>query len=143
LACDTGSVVDEGSTTFNTSTMIILYIARMGSRVDSYLSFLVDYNTNKHDSVYWPIRDSEITPEILENIKTGLATVRGILVEQYSSLFEDYLKRLDAEITKDPTNEKLIDRNSRFSCDLHSHKLLLYRNFHATEYTPSIAKNLL
>ena len=143
LACDTGSVVDEGSTTFNTSTMIILYIARMGSRIDSYLSFLVDYNTNKHDSVYWPIRDSEITPEILDSIKTGLETVRGILVDQYSSLFEDYLKRLDAEITKDPTNEKLIDRNSRFSCDLHSHKLLLYRNFHATEYTPSIAKNLL
>lgn len=143
LACDTGSVVDEGSAKFNTSTMIILYIARMGARLDNYLSFLVDYNTNKHDSVYWPIRDSEISPEVLDSIKNGLQTVRGILVDQYASLFEDYLKRLDAEITKDPTNEKLIDRNSRLSCDLHSHKLLLYRNFHVIDYTPTVAKNVL
>ena len=143
LACDTGSVIDDGAPKFNASTMIILYTARMGARVDNYLSFLVDYNKNKHDSICWPIRDSEITPESLAVLQVGLQSVRSILVDQYAPLLNDYLKRLDLEITEDPTDEELIGRNSRLSCDLHSHKLLLYRNYHVEDYTPSIAKNLL
>ena len=64
------------------------------------------------------------------------------MLMQFNPLFEDYLRRLDAETTKDPTNEKLIDRNSRLACDLHSHKLLLYRNYHTVDLTSSVGKTL-
>lgn len=37
LACDTGSVVDEAAMSFNVSTTIIIYCARMGARVDNFL----------------------------------------------------------------------------------------------------------
>ena len=56
---------------------------------------------------------------------------------------QDYLRRLDQEILDDPTNEELIDRNSKFACDLHSHKLLLYRNHTESELNERVAKVLL
>lgn len=143
LACDTGSVVDEGDKVFNTSTMIILYASRLGSRVDNYISFLVDYNLGMHDCIDWPLRDCEITAETLEKLRAGLALIREIFATQFAPLFEDYLKRLDSETMKDPTNETLIDRNSRLACDLHSHKLLLYRSYHEIDYTAEVAKTLL
>jgi thiol-disulfide isomerase/thioredoxin len=143
LACDTGSVVDEKSETFNTSTTIILYATRLGARVDNYLAFLVDYNLRIHDCIDWPLRDSDVNAETLQKLKSGLENVREILHTQFAPLLEDYLKRLDLETSKDPTNETLIDRNSRLACDLHSHKLLMYRNYHDFQYTPDIAKTLL
>ncbi len=143
LACDTGSVVDEQETQFNTSTMIILYIARLGARVDNFVSFLVHYADSDHDCIDWPLRDTEISAEVLEKLRVGLQSLREVLHTQFSVLFEDYLRRLDAETVKDPTNEKLIDRNSRLACDLHSHKLLLYRNYHDSDYTAEVVKTLL
>eukprot|EP01033_Poteriospumella_lacustris_P010457 gene10460-7435_t len=143
LACDTGSVVDEKSDTFNTSTTIILYATRLGSRVDNYLSFLVDYNLRTHDCIDWPLRDSDVNAETLTKLKEGLDSVRELLHTQFAPLLEDYLKRLDMETSKDPTNETLIDRNSRLACDLHSHKMLMYRNYHDFQYTPDVAKTLL
>ena len=56
LAVDTGSVVDEGAKEFNTSTLIILYITRLGCRVDNYLSFLIDWTKGKHDCIDAPLR---------------------------------------------------------------------------------------
>ena len=34
---------------------------------------------------------------------------------------------------EDNEDEELIDRNSRLACDLHAHKLLVYRNLHREE----------
>ena len=47
-ACDTGSVADEGATDFNTSTTIILYVSRLGARVDNYITFLIQWATNRY-----------------------------------------------------------------------------------------------
>ena len=32
-------------------------------------------------------------------------------------------------MVKNPSDEKLLDRNARLACDFHSHKLLMYRNY--------------
>jgi hypothetical protein len=142
LALDTGSVVDEGATEFNTSTVIIMYIVRLASRIDNYLSFLIDWASGKHDCVDAPLRDVEVTDEILVKLIEGRTTLREIMSLQFDALFEDYLRRLDSQIAKDPTNENLIDVNSRLACDLHSHKLLMYRNYHPDCITPNVAKTL-
>jgi hypothetical protein len=142
LACDTGSVVDEGATEFNTSTRIIMYMTRLGCRIDNYLSFLIDWATNQHDCIDCPLRETDISDEVLSQLREGQQEVRDLLDMQYHPLFEDYLRRLDVEVAADPTNEKLIDRNSALACDLHSHKLLLYRNYHEFEFKPSVATTL-
>eukprot|EP01038_Epipyxis_sp_PR26KG_P004031 gene4031-5768_t len=142
LACDTGSVVDEDSDVFNASTTIILYLTRLGSRTDNYISFLIDYTTGKHDCIDWPLRESEVSDETLQKLIEGRNSLRELLHEQFNPLFEDYLRRLDAETSKDPNNERLIDRNSRLACDIHSHKLLFYRNYHPEDITNDVAKTL-
>ena len=144
LACDTGSVADIGSPGFNTSTVIILYLSRLGSRVDNYLSFLIDYYTGKHDCIGLDriLREAEVNDESLQKLIEGRKSLRKFIDGQYNLLFEDYLKKLDNEISKDPTNEKLIDRNSRLACDLHSHKLIFYRNYRNNDINASIAVTL-
>ena len=142
LSCDTGSAVDEGTNGFNASTSIILYAARLGARADNYISFLIDWSAGKHDCMDAPLRETDVSEETLQKLTDGRAELRTLLHGQFSVLFEDYLRKLDSDITKDPTNEKLIDRNSRLACDLHSHKLLLYRNYHVDEITDSVAKTL-
>lgn len=143
LACDTGSVVDEDGTDFNTSTTIIMYVTRLGARVDNYLSFLIDYSTGTHDCIDWPLREADISSESLTQLQEGRIELRELMHSQFNPLLEDYLRRLDAEVLADPNNEKLIDRNSRLACDLHSHKLLLYRNYHEQDISPPIAMVLM
>jgi hypothetical protein len=143
FACDTGSVSDEGALDFNTSTTIIIYVTRLGARVDNYLSFIIDWSLNRHDCVDGPLRDMDVSEEVLQKLMEGRDQVREILRDQFDPLFEDYLKRLDAETCRDPTNETLINRNSALACELHSHKLLMYRNYSEAEITPSIAITLL
>lgn len=41
LALDTGTVTDSTGSEFNSGVLIILYIIRLGARVDNYLSFLI------------------------------------------------------------------------------------------------------
>jgi hypothetical protein len=45
------------------------------------------------------------------------------------------LQRLHTQTAEDPDNEGLVDRNTRLACDLHAHKLLLYRNNNTTTRT--------
>lgn len=142
LAVDTGSVVDEGAKEFNTSTMIILYITRLAARVDNYFTFLIDWTKKQHDCVDAPLREVEVYDDTLQKLVQGQASLRSLLHVQFENLFEDYLRRLDVQTSSDPNNESLIDRNSRLACDLHSHKLLLYRNFHDHELTPAAVKTL-
>ena len=138
-----GSVVDEGSTTFNSSTIIILYIARLGVRVDNYISFILDYANGCHDCIDWPLREMAISSDIKNTLSNGLSELRNLIHEQFNPLFEDYLKKLDLEIVKNLNNEKTIDRNSRLACDLHAHKLLAYRNYHEEDFDSSVAKSLI
>ena len=62
---------------------------------------------------------------------------------QVADLLEEYLLRLDKETAASPGDEKLIDRNSRLACDLHAHRLLLYRNTLQEDLTPAAAKVLI
>ena len=41
LALDTGTVTDDSGSQFNSGVLIILYIIRLGARIDNYLSFLI------------------------------------------------------------------------------------------------------
>ena len=143
LACDTGSVADTGEDDFNVSTRIILYMSLVGSRVDNYLSFLIDHKTGRHETVKHVLRGMEISEEILSKLQESRLTLRELLHTQFAPLLEDYLNRLDKDTEADPNNEELIARNSRLACDLHAHKFIMYRNYQEEDITANIAKILI
>lgn len=130
LALDTGSVCDPGDDVadFNVSTDIILYSSRLGSRVESYITFLIQHATGTHPRVDTKLRDVEVTEDCIATLQQGLAELRGLLLGQLVPLLEDYISKLHLQCVNDPLNQKLIDRNSRLACDLHAHRLILYRN---------------
>ena len=126
LSCDTSSAFDKATNRFNASTSIILYAARLGARADNYISFLINWSTGKHDCMDAPLRETDVSEETLQKLTDGRAELRTWLHGQFSVLLEDYLGKPDSDITKEPRNEKLIDRSSRLACDLHSRKLPHY-----------------
>ncbi|KAJ1404620.1 hypothetical protein B484DRAFT_219412, partial [Ochromonadaceae sp. CCMP2298] len=143
LACDTGAVVDEEEAVFNTSTTIIIYCLRLGARLDSYISFLINHSMQQHECLGAPLRDADVHADTLAVLQTGRAELRELLRDHFHPLFADYLHRLDYETVADPENEKLIDRNSRLACDLHAHMLLIYRSHLRDEMTTKAAKTLI
>jgi len=120
LALDTGSVCDVEAADFNQNVVIILYIARLGARVDNYISLLLEDHIMS--------RARPLKPSNIEVLKQGLEQIREFTTLLFNDLFDDYLKKLDSQVQNEPSNEFLISRNAKLSCDLHAHKLLLMRN---------------
>ncbi|KAH9261268.1 hypothetical protein BASA81_000972 [Batrachochytrium salamandrivorans] len=145
LALDTGSVCDIGEDDFNVSVDIILYVARLGARCESFVSLLIELREGEHEclSAQDTYRDLEVTPDCLEKLKQGRQMLRRRLLVDFDELFEDYLRRLDSETKRDPSNERLIDRNSRLAADLHAIKILFHRNTKPEEYTDVTARALI
>ena len=106
------------------------------------MTFLIDHTQGTHDCVDAKLRDLHVCKETLQKLIDGRTIIRSLLHDKFSELFEDYLRRLNNDTVDAPTDEKLIDRNSRLACCLHTHKLLLYRNYHQHELTACIAKTL-
>lgn len=148
LALDTGAVCDWGAEDFNTGVEIILYVTRLVARVDNFVSFLVDTKTGRHPCLSKvTLRGVDVSDTCLEELTSGLKTLRDLMQGQVAPLIEEYLVKLDRETTAAPGDEKLIDRNSRLSCDLHAHRLLLARNLHLNDLdadaTQSVVKTTL
>jgi thiol-disulfide isomerase/thioredoxin len=143
LALDTGAVCDVGGTDFNTGVDIILYVTRFAARVDNYISFLVDHHRGLHRCIDARLREIEIDSDTLITLLEGQANIRRKLHDEVAPLLEEYLLKLDKETSGNPHDERLIDRNSRLACDLHAHRLLLYRNLQQTEMTSLSAKVLI
>ena len=104
---------------------------------------MIDYTDGVHECIDWPLREAEVSPETLAVLKAGRVELRELLNGHFHPLFEDYLRRLDHETVSDPTNEKLIDRNSRLACDLHAHMLLMYRSYHSNDMSAEVAKTII
>ena len=128
MSLDTGSVCDIADDDFSVSVDIILYIVRLGARLDNYVTFAIQQARNGHPSMEVKLRDVSLTPENLSVLDRGMEQMRNLMHGELEDLLDDYLSKLDMQIKKDPKNERLISRNSRLSSDLHAHKLLLYRN---------------
>ena len=146
LALDTGNVASYGSDSFSPAVDIILYASRIGARVDNFVTFVLNHfgvdwksgttstscaSGGSGGSVNGPLRGVNISTENLSALFAGGNRIRGLLQDRYSKLFEDYLSRLHHQTEGSPDDEGLVDRNTRLACDLHAHKLLLFRNGHA------------
>lgn len=128
LALDTGSVCDEGGNDFNISVDIILYVCRLASRVHNYIYFAVSHTKGTQESLDILLREDPPDDKSMCVLEDALKDIGNKLRGGFNALLDDYLRRCDAETRAAPEDESLISRNSRLACDLHAHKLLLFRN---------------
>ena len=59
-----------------------------------------------------------------------------------AELLEEYLHKLHRSTEANAGNEMFIDRNSRLACDLHAHRLVIYRNLLDEELTQEVVKTV-
>ena len=100
----------------------------IGSRIDNYVTFLLSWAEGAHPRMDCFLREVEITDDCIEALRDGSVKLKALMMTSFVPLLEDYLNKLHRQCVDDPLNEKLIDRNSRLACDLHAHRLLMYRN---------------
>jgi len=146
LALDTGSVTDVGANDFNASVRIILFVVRLACRVENYLSFMVRRARATPEEMAYINSDRDMpkpTTEQLAKLENVISQIRLVLFGEVSDLFQNYLRKLDAETTTNPDQQQIVNRNSRLACDLHAHKLLICRNVALQDLNMSKSKMLI
>ena len=128
ITLDTGSVSNSDTNDFNINVQIIFYALRFGCRVDNYLSVLIRIAKGSYQGSTEKLRGFKISPHRLKELENGRGKLFKMLNGSYHNLLEDYLYRLQNQVDTDKNNEKLIDINTRLACDIHAHKILIYRN---------------
>jgi hypothetical protein len=86
LALDTGSVCDGDSLDFNTGVGIILYMTRLGARIDNYITFLMEVATGTHQSILAKLRGVVVTKDCLKKLKEGRAALRKLMIGDFQDL---------------------------------------------------------
>jgi hypothetical protein len=108
LALDTGAVCDIDACDFNVAVDIILYVARLGSRVDNYISFLLDYVDDPSDCTNGPLRGIWLEESAIQALRAGQDQLRTMLRGRYNHVIEDYLRKLHSETSLYPADEGLV-----------------------------------
>jgi hypothetical protein len=115
-------------------------------RIQNYISFVIQYDDSTHSCIRRTktfLRNMNISTSVREQLVKGQTKIRGWLLSDFRKLLLSYLSKLDRQCAKNPKDEELIDRNSRISCDLHAHLLLMYRNLTYAEMNPECVQALL
>lgn len=122
LALDLNTGSAKGST-----TEVILYVCRMASRIDSYVKFVIDISDGTHHSMRRTLRDVDVSPQTVAQLKAGLAEIRDLLHGDLLALIKDYSNTEYREY-KDSADEATLNSNTRIMSCLHAHLILMMRN---------------
>eukprot|EP00760_Papus_ankaliazontas_P003017 PhM_4_TR11378/c0_g1_i1/m.4426 len=68
-------MLDTG-TVYSTTVKVILYVVRLCARIENAMHFFVSHARGKHPTVNIPLRDFDVTKEILGDVLTGLADLQ-------------------------------------------------------------------
>jgi hypothetical protein len=137
LALDLNTGTVHGST-----TEVILFVCRLASRIDSYVSFVIDIAEGTHQSVRRKLRDFEPSAETVAELKLGLTQIRGLLHGDLLSMIKQFSISAYREY-KDSTNEETLNVNTRVISCLHAHLILACRNLPLSELDSNSVKNVM
>ena len=132
--------------TVRSSTVeIILYVIRLACRVENYLTYLVDRETDPHASI---MRERKLTGDTLRLCEEGLALIRRELRGGIHRMVEAWCDEAMKEIDNSPdmgkrSSDEKMDANTRLAATMHSHLLLLYRNVSPRTLNENVASQLL
>ena len=112
--------LDTGSFEASTTT-IILYIVRLASRIDNYLSFLLQYDAGTHDSIRGkPYRQIELLPAVSSKLRACRAELRGMLWGDLRKVLHAWYHKLVKANDDADADDEVLDQNTRRMCIIHS-----------------------
>jgi len=86
LALDLNTGTCHGST-----TEVILFVCRLASRVDSYVSFVIDISEGTHQSIRRKLRDvDDCSANTVAELKRGLSQIRSLLHGDLLTMIKDF-----------------------------------------------------
>jgi hypothetical protein len=151
--------LDTGTVFSGAMADIIFYCIRLASRVQNFLSFLINYAKKTPRTSDIPhLRSVVIHPEVLELLLKGQEKLNSFLRGSVRSLLRDwYIEAIrnsaDAAASGNQTidsfgdsseerSDKKIDINTKTACEVHAHLLLLYRNYEGSELSDSVVRDM-
>ena len=103
------------------TTAVILYVVRFASRLDNYVSFLLAYDSDAHDSIRGkPYRQLELSPGVAAKLENYRTELRRLLWGELRQLLLRWYHKLVKQNERTSTDDDLIDRNARRMCSLHA-----------------------
>ncbi len=112
--------------------------------VDSYLTFLIDTFNEKHESMNFAFPSTCNTDrDAYDVLVQGRTTLRQLMQSQFDRILEDYLRRLEAQASKNMKDQNTLDMSIQLACNLHAHKLLLYQNYTKENFNENVCKSLI
>lgn len=141
-----GLCLDLDVGTFHSNTVpIILFVFRVASRVESFVSFLIDHGRGcRVDGIDGVLRSIDLDEATIVTLETGLRRMRYVLQTRLQPMLEAWCSELsrDCDISVSGDDDAVIDANSRSACTLHAHLLLLYRNLKLDDYSADTASTI-
>jgi hypothetical protein len=130
--------LDVGTVHSNTVS-IVLFVLRIVARIDSFVEYLVASLENRADStsydaaVITALRNTAIQSDILHILVSKRSAINHTVRVRIVPMIERWCSELFQECL-DKTDDEIMDTNSRISCGLHAHLLLLHRNLTMDDY---------
>jgi hypothetical protein len=127
--------LDTGTFKASTTT-VILYVVRLASRFENYVSFLIQYDAGSHDSIRGkPFRQLGVPARVREQLVAARMSLRKVLLEELRPLLSGWYHKLSRELDTALVEEddEILDENVRHMCVVHSHLVLMLRNVTAAE----------
>jgi len=135
LSLDTGTV-------HSSTVSVILYIVRFVSRVENFVSFLLEHSRGEHESVSAPLRQVQVTAANQQALASGLATIQSLLRGHVFRMLESWSHEAIRQC-ENKDDDRVVDENTRLVCDIYSHVLVLFRNVTLAQMTCNIASAIM
>ena len=136
-ACD----LDTG-TLFSSTATVILYVARLCSRLDNFVSLCLDYDAQKHESIVGkPFRGLELGMDVRPRLEQARTDLRAVMWGDLRRILLTWYHRLVLECDS-AESDLVLDINTRHMCNLHAHLLLMLRNASATDLTEPLVSTV-
>mgnify|MGYP007078071810 CR=1 FL=1 len=118
---------------------------RLASRLDNYISFLLQYDAGTHDSIRGqPFRQLSLVPSVREQLMAAHDELHTVLRGELRSLLISWYNKLSRELdgADEADKNEFLDESTRYMCTVHAHLVLLLRNVTAAEMTEPFATSI-
>ena len=104
------------------------YLSSANSRLDNYLSLLIQYDTGTHESIVGqPFRGLELGPGVLPKLQQARTDLRRAMWSDLRGILLAWYQKLVIECDN-AQSDVVLDVNTKHMCNLHAHLLLMLRN---------------
>jgi hypothetical protein len=120
------------------------YVVRLCARVDNFVSFLLAYDAERHDSIRGrPYRQLTLGPGVAEQLDAFRTQLHGLLWGELRTMLLRWYHRIVREGEEADDGDADADDRARRMCSLHAHLLLMLRSARVDELSPPLVQTLM